>query len=85
MIHRKIYTESKGCIKFDHNIHHIDGNNKNNDISNLISIPIDLHAKYHKHESNMVRCFKKNEKYGFEYHRDMMIMYYYQIMDFTDC
>ena len=37
-------------IEFDsnHDIHHIDGNHKNNDISNLLLLPKDLHQKYHE-------------------------------------
>lgn len=32
-------------------IHHIDFNRKNNDISNLLLLPNDLHSKYHTYKS----------------------------------
>lgn len=46
--YRKLYKDYFG-IDFDKNydIHHIDFNRDNNDISNLILLPKDLHAKYH--------------------------------------
>lgn len=36
-------------IDFGHNfaIHHIDFNHSNNDINNLLLLPVELHAKYH--------------------------------------
>lgn len=37
-------------IEFDskYDVHHIDGNHENNNISNLILLPKDLHQKYHE-------------------------------------
>ena len=80
--YRNIYTEINGKIDFDKEIHHIDGNRKNNKIKNLVSIPIELHKKYHQNEKEMMFCFRKNNKIGFEYHRDLMIECYYKMMVF---
>lgn len=47
--YRKFYKDYYG-IDFDKNydIHHIDFNHDNNDISNLILLPRELHQKYHE-------------------------------------
>lgn len=44
-------------IDFDRKyvIHHIDGNHNNNEISNLILLPIDLHSKYHTYRDAFER------------------------------
>jgi hypothetical protein len=47
MNYRKIYAEYYGDIPKGFVIHHMDHNKKNNDIDNLIAIPISLHASYH--------------------------------------
>lgn len=78
--YRNIYTEIHGKIHFDHEIHHIDGNRKNNQVKNLVSLPIKLHKRYHENEKEMIVCFKKNNKIGFQYHRNLMIECYYQII-----
>jgi hypothetical protein len=51
--YRKIYEEHFGKIPKDHkgrsyDIHHIDGDYTNNDISNLIAVSIEEHYKIHK-------------------------------------
>ena len=47
--YRKIYEKSCGIkIPKDYEIHHIDMNRENNDISNLVMLPKDLHQEYHK-------------------------------------
>ena len=56
-IHRKTYIKHYGIIPIDENgrtydIHHIDGNRKNNDISNLIALPIEEHLKIHKNQGD---------------------------------
>lgn len=78
----KLYIEKYGKIKFDHNIHHIDINRNNNNLNNLISIPIDLHKKYHRNEKEMIKCFKSNNIIGFKYHRDILIDTYYKIINY---
>ena len=46
--YRKDYQEFYGIeLSSDMDIHHIDGNHKNNDMDNLIAIPSSLHAKLH--------------------------------------
>jgi len=52
-IHRRLYIKNHGSIPIDENgcsyeIHHIDGNHDNNDISNLIAISIKEHYEIHK-------------------------------------
>jgi hypothetical protein len=47
-LHRVIWEDHNGPIPWDHIIHHIDGNSSNNDISNLLCIPLKDHlSKYH--------------------------------------
>ena len=51
-IYRKIYEQNFGPIPKDENgrsfeIHHIDGNHKNNHISNLMCVSIDQHYDIH--------------------------------------
>ena len=52
-------------IEFDNNydIHHIDFNHNNNDISNLILLPKELHTKYHLC-LNELGCFDGNLKFN---------------------
>lgn len=47
------YYKSYFNIKFGNNmeVHHIDMNRDNNDISNLLLLPKDIHQKYHRIES----------------------------------
>lgn len=48
--HRKIYLEyfnlENSQLK-GFGIHHINGDKSNNDIPNLVAVPIDLHKRYH--------------------------------------
>lgn len=46
--YRELYKQYYG-IDFDRSyvVHHIDGNRKNNDISNLVLLPSKLHSRYH--------------------------------------
>lgn len=49
MNYRKFYKEQTNTdIPNDFDIHHIDLNNKNNEINNLVGLPKLLHQKYHK-------------------------------------
>ena len=49
MDYRKIYeSETKIKIPKGFDVHHLDFNRDNNDISNLVALPRDLHAKFHK-------------------------------------
>lgn len=55
--YRKIYEEHYGEIPKDslgrsYDIHHIDGDYNNNDISNLIAVSIDEHYKIHKEQGD---------------------------------
>ena len=47
--YREIYKKHFG-IDFgsEYAIHHIDGNRTNNNIDNLILLPLELHSKYHQ-------------------------------------
>lgn len=59
--YRKIYEKHYG-FKVPHgfDIHHIDGKRSNNDISNLLMLPHDLHMKYH----NIISEYKRLQKSG---------------------
>ena len=76
------YIEKYGDIPGDYNVHHIDINRKNNDFNNLVAIPIKLHKMYHLNEKYMIWCFNKGDKTGFEYHRDVLIFLYHEIMSY---
>ena len=46
--YRAIYKEHfKIDFGSDYAVHHIDGDRTNNDISNLVLLPLKLHSKYH--------------------------------------
>ena len=49
MNYRELYKEYYGVsITESYDIHHIDFNRSNNSIDNLILLPKELHAKYHR-------------------------------------
>lgn len=54
-------------IKFNENyvVHHIDMNRQNNDISNLILLPKELHEKYHTILNLISVCPQKTKADGF--------------------
>ena len=59
--YRKIYENSFGKISKDdtgrvYEIHHIDGNNKNNDISNLKCVSIQDHYNIHFEQGDYMAC-----------------------------
>jgi hypothetical protein len=59
--HRKIYKEHYGLIPKDVNgrsyeIHHIDGDHSNNNISNLKCVSIEEHYKIHKSQGDIKAC-----------------------------
>jgi hypothetical protein len=53
MDYRKKYVEYFGEIPEGFVVHHIDHDNKNNKLKNLVAIPKDLHIKYHKKDMYM--------------------------------
>lgn len=62
-IYRKIWTEHFGIIPEDkdgksYEIHHIDGNNSNNDISNLKCVSIQEHYDIHYSQEDWGACYK---------------------------
>jgi hypothetical protein len=57
MNYRKIWEAANGPIPKDdqgrsYEIHHIDGNRKNNDLSNLMCVSIEQHYKIHKEQKD---------------------------------
>ena len=60
--YRKIYTEHYGSIPKDedgrtYDIHHIDGNPENNDITNLIAVSIQEHYDIHYAQGDYYACY----------------------------
>lgn len=54
MNYRKYYRSMIGMnIAVDFEIHHIDCDRDNNHISNLVSIPRELHKKYHNYKNKV--------------------------------
>ena len=61
-IYRKIYEQHFGSIPIDefgrsYDIHHIDGNRKNNNPSNLIALSIQEHYNMHYNQCDWGACF----------------------------
>lgn len=61
--HRRIYEKYNGLIPKDDNgrsyeIHHIDGNHNNNDISNLKCVSIQEHYDIHFAQGDYFACYK---------------------------
>ena len=62
-IYRRIYEKHHGPIPVDeegrtYEIHHIDGNRKNNDIKNLIAVSIREHYQIHLNQGDYSSCIK---------------------------
>jgi hypothetical protein len=60
--YRKIYEATFGPIPHDefgrrYDIHHIDGDHNNNDISNLVALPITEHYKIHYDQKDWGACY----------------------------
>ena len=56
--YRKLYETFKGPIPKGYEIHHIDGNRKNNEISNLVCVSIQEHYEIHKKQGDWGACRK---------------------------
>jgi hypothetical protein len=68
-IHRKIYKQHYGEIPVDsdgrtYDIHHIDGDDSNNDISNLIAVSIKEHYVIHEAQSDWGACIAIEMRMG---------------------
>ena len=57
-VHRKIYTEEYGAIPKGYDIHHIDGNHSNNDISNLKAVSKQEHYDIHYAQGDYGACHR---------------------------
>lgn len=65
--YRKIWTEHFGPIPFDEDgrrceIHHMDGDSSNNDISNLICLTIDEHYEIHYWQEDWAACLTMTKR-----------------------
>jgi hypothetical protein len=65
--YRKIYEKCHGPIPLDEegrtfDIHHIDGNRKNNDPSNLIALSIKDHYEIHYSKGDWAACLRMSER-----------------------
>lgn len=68
-IHREICAKAHGKFPSNFHVHHIDGNHKNNDPTNLIAISKELHARIHRYPKDQLpnreqlilsmECYKK--------------------------
>lgn len=66
-IYRRIWTQHFGPIPKDedgrsYEIHHIDGNRKNNDISNLVCITIQEHYNIHYSQNDWAACLRISQR-----------------------
>lgn len=60
-IYRRIYEQHHGTIPVDetgrtYDIHHIDGNHANNDVNNLVALPIKEHYNVHYKQGDYAAC-----------------------------
>ena len=60
-IYRKIWIDNYGSIPVDadgrsYEIHHVDGNRENNELSNLICVSMDEHYKIHENQGDFAAC-----------------------------
>jgi len=55
--HRRIYEKHYGSIPDGYHVHHIDGNHKNNDPTNLVAISIQEHYDIHKKQGDYGACW----------------------------
>lgn len=56
MSYRKIWEQTYGKIPPGHEIHHIDGNRKNNDITNLLCLSTKEHYEIHLRQGDYMAC-----------------------------
>ena len=66
-IYRKIYQTFYGPIPKDENgrsydIHHIDGNRKNNNIFNLVALSIQDHFNIHYYQGDWAACARISQR-----------------------
>ena len=66
-IYRKIWEQNYGKIPLDENgrtyeIHHIDGNNNNNNIENLKCLSIEEHYRIHYEQENWIACLRMSSR-----------------------
>ena len=65
--YRKIWEDANGPIPKDelgrsYEIHHIDGNRKNNDLSNLMCVSIQEHYDIHKNQKDYCAAFRISQR-----------------------
>jgi hypothetical protein len=68
--YRRIYIEHRGPIPIDdagrkYDIHHIDGNRKNNSIDNLIAVSVEDHYRIHYLQHDYGACLKIAQRLQF--------------------
>lgn len=61
-IHRKIYVKNYGPIPEGHDIHHIDGNHKNNDPANLKAVSLQEHFDIHYSQGDYAAAYRISQR-----------------------
>lgn len=71
--YRNKYRQHYG-IEFgkEYVIHHIDGDRSNNDISNLLLLPLSLHSKYHEYKQEFIMNSNGEIELGLTYGQAML-------------
>lgn len=69
MDYRRIYEKHHGSIPVDEkgrtfDVHHIDGDRSNNDISNLVALSIEDHFEVHHEQGDYIACWYISERMG---------------------
>ena len=71
MNYRKHYIDSLGInLNKHYEIHHIDRDRSNNDLSNLVAIPKDIHAKIHKIFNRYDKAIESINELGYFYAKE---------------
>lgn len=66
----------------DYQVHHIDGNRENNDISNLLLLPTQLHQEYHQKKEDIEVLKLETQITGCRVHTNNL--YTYVLNDFLE-
>jgi hypothetical protein len=78
MNYRKVWEEANGPIPRDLNgisyeIHHIDGNKHNNDISNLLCVTVQEHYNIHLKQKDWMACHMISERLNISKEERLML------------
>lgn len=76
--YRKLWKSHNGSIPIDsegrpYEIHHIDGDRSNNDISNLVCVSIKEHYAIHSEQGDYMACLIMSKRMGMSYEETLAL------------